>query len=340
MNHSIKNNRKVNIEILRILSMLLVMVIHYNVPINGQTSHEMLMAMPMKTLGVTILKSLSFLCVNSFILISGYFGIHWKWKSICNYLFQIFIWSIFVYFICVIVGVHCFNVKSFIHQVFFCLGYNWFFTVYLGLYMMAPVLNKFIEHVEEKQLATFLIVYLLYQTIFGYILKNRYEFNQGLTIMSFIGLYLIGSYLRKTTLGIFKLSANKNLLVYLTITFLLVIISITANFFGFNKDIFSYINPFVILQTVFLFLFFRELKIKNYEKIILFFSSSSFAGLLIHSFDGGILYNSILYKIDNTLPLPFIFTMLFIVSWFTFAVLLDKIRILIFKLSFRNIFEL
>ena len=76
MNHSIKNNRKVNIEILRILSMLLVMVIHYNVPINGQTSHEMLMAMPMKTLGVTILKSLSFLCVNSFILISGYFGIH------------------------------------------------------------------------------------------------------------------------------------------------------------------------------------------------------------------------------------------------------------------------
>ena len=73
--------------------MLMVLVIHYNVATNGQTTHEMVLTEPWKAVGVASLKSLSFICVNCFIIISGYFGIRWKWKSLCNYLFQIAFWG-------------------------------------------------------------------------------------------------------------------------------------------------------------------------------------------------------------------------------------------------------
>lgn len=85
--------RQTNIELLRIFSMLMVLVIHYNVGTNGQTTHEMVMSEPLKFVGIASLKSLSFICVNCFIIISGYFGIRWKRKSLCNYLFQIAFWG-------------------------------------------------------------------------------------------------------------------------------------------------------------------------------------------------------------------------------------------------------
>lgn len=73
--------------------MLMVLVIHYNVGTNGQTTHEMVISEPLKFVGIASLKSLSFICVNCFIIISGYFGIRWKRKSLCNYLFQIAFWG-------------------------------------------------------------------------------------------------------------------------------------------------------------------------------------------------------------------------------------------------------
>lgn len=85
--------RQTNIELLRIFSMLMVLVIHYNVATNGQTTHDMVMTEPLKAVGIASLKSLSFICVNSFIVISGYFGIRWKRKGLCNYLFQIAFWG-------------------------------------------------------------------------------------------------------------------------------------------------------------------------------------------------------------------------------------------------------
>lgn len=43
------NYRQLNIELLRIFSMLMVLVIHYNVGTNGQTTHEMVVTEPIKS---------------------------------------------------------------------------------------------------------------------------------------------------------------------------------------------------------------------------------------------------------------------------------------------------
>lgn len=326
------NTRQANIELLRIISMLLVLVIHYNVGTNGQTTHEMVMNEPLKAIGVDSLKSLSFVCVNCFIIISGYFGIRWKWKSLCNYLFQISFWGGMIHLIAVALGFSDFSMIQMLdNMALFLINGNWFFIAYLGLYMFAPLLNSFIEKVSTKELGIWVLVFYIFQTIFGYVAKNRIEFNQGLTFVSFIGLYMLGAYVRKSEIRIFKWGAWANLAVYLGIGLLCVAMSMVANYIGFSKDVYSYISPLQIIQTVYLFLFCKSLTIRNGEKIILFFSSSAFAALLMHSWDGVQIYGRGLAFIDKTLPYPFVFTICFILVFFIIACLLDKMRLFVWN---------
>lgn len=327
-----KIKRQANIELLRIISMLLVLVIHYNVGINGQTSHEMVMTQPWKAAGVASLKSLSFVCVNCFIIISGYFGIRWKWKGLFNYLFQISFWGGLVHLIAVAIG-HCdFSfIRMMNNMTLFLANGNWFFITYLGLYMFAPVLNAFIEKVTTKELGIWILVFYTFQTVFGYVIKNCQEFNQGLTFVSFIGLYFLGAFIKRSGLKCFQWKTVTNLMVYLGVGAFCVMLSMFSNYYGASKDVYSYISPLQIIQTIYLFLCCKAMVIKRGEKVILFFSSSAFAALLMHSWEGAAIYKKGLIWINNNVAFPFVMTVFYILLFFVLAVFLDKIRIWIWN---------
>lgn len=89
---TLNKKRLVNIELLRIIAMLLVLLNHstwnahfFNI---GMVHTDLLEAV-----GVLQVYGLIFVCVPCFVVISGYFGIHWKWKGLFNYLFQIGFWG-------------------------------------------------------------------------------------------------------------------------------------------------------------------------------------------------------------------------------------------------------
>ena len=258
--------RQTNIELLRIFSMLMVLVIHYNVGTNGQTTHEMVMSEPLKFVGIASLKSLSFICVNCFIIISGYFGIRWKWKSLCNYLFQIAFWGGMIHIIAVGLGMANFSIKHLAdNMLLFLVHGNWFFVSYLALYMLAPIMNAYIEKVETRQLGCMVLAFYSFQTLFGWIFKNCIEFSQGLTFVSFMGLYLLGAYLKRSDLKCFGWKSSMDLAMYAGVGAICVIISMISNYIGFEKDIYSYISPLQILQTIYLFLFFKKILLKSSE---------------------------------------------------------------------------
>lgn len=326
---SLKNNkRQVNIELLRIISMILVLLVHYNFPLNGKLSLEMYENSIMHYIGVASLCSLDFVCVNCFIIISGYFGIRWKLGGVLSYLFQISFWGGMIYLICWLLGLHNFNPMAMVKQMtLFLFGVNWFFVAYLGLYMIAPVLNAYIEKVSEKELGIFVAVFYIFQTFFGWITPECREFVSGMSFVSFAGLYLLGAYLRKSSWVIFQWEAWTNLGVYLGVGVICVIISIGSRCVGATQSIYSYISPLQIIQTIYLFLFCKALKIAKGEKIVLFFSSSAFAALLMHSWDGGDLYYKGLYWIDSNIQYPFFASILYILLFFSVACVLDKVRI-------------
>ena len=326
-----KDVRQSNIELLRILAMFMVLISHY---------------FPLRNLGNNFtngegysmftyeLNSLCIVCVNVFIIISGYFGIKWKWKSFFNYIFQVFFWVIISYVIAILfkweefdTGVLFYKIKSF-------LSYNYFILSYLGLCLFAPILNAFIDSSNEKQFRYFIIAFYLFSTIFGWILQVSPEIKEGCTYVSFMGLYLIGAYIRKNDIRLFNFSRWIDLSIYIILGFFLVLITVIAKHYGINSSPYGYLNPIVILQSIYLFLFFSKLSIQS--NVINWIASSSFAVFLFH-------YNPSIFPIykkicigiikDYTFHFPVI--VFFLIFVFIISILIDKIRIYIFNILLR-----
>lgn len=327
MAETINKKRQVNIEVLRIIAMLLVLIGHYNRPINGDVTFELMHTDVIKAIGIAEIKSWTFVCVPCFVLISGYFGIHWKWKGIFNFFFQISFWGGFIYLLTTLLGFHSFELKAFIKSMTcFLYGVNWFITAYFGLYLFAPIINSFVDNASERQMMWIVFSFFAYQTIFGWVLKIP-EFTMGMTMTSLIGYYLLGGYLKKTTMRIFQFKAIVNLSIYIGIGLFCVFLNCITKYYGIGKDVYSYISPLQVLQTVYLFLFCKNINIKHCEKVILFFSSSAFAGLLMHSWEGGAMYMAGLKWCDDNFEWSFLPCIVYIFLFFAIACSVDKIRI-------------
>lgn len=77
-----------NFELLRLISMFMVLIVHSNFQALGTpTSTDLLQTPTISTLRI-ILQSLTLVCVNIFILISGWFGIRFSYKGTLQLLFQ------------------------------------------------------------------------------------------------------------------------------------------------------------------------------------------------------------------------------------------------------------
>lgn len=288
------------------------------------------------------LRSLAFVGVNCFILISGYFGISWKWKSFSNLIFRILFWSlvsfILIFALTPLIFGEPFNYPGAVLGNIWTL--RWFIGAYLCLYLFAPVLNKFIQSTSQKDLGLFLIAFYVASTIFGWILKSH-EFNEGMSMLHLSGLYLIGAYIKRYKLPVLQYKAVSDLAIYFIIGFVLLIGGSLAYYVGFTKSIYGYTNPLVVIQSIFLFLFFSKLKVKNIKAINLF-AASAFSVYLFHT---DICSRPLWYKICNVindqgvfLSLPLI--LFFFIGIFTICVALDWIGSQIFNFSYGKLFNL
>lgn len=316
--------RNSNIELLRIISMLLVLLIHFS-SVHLMPSPESLTTDTANTILNLGLRSISFVCVNCFILISGYFGIRWKIRSFSNLIFQILFWLavgvVFAKFIGINYDGHIVNA---------CLSMingRWFIPAYISLYVVAPLLNAFIEKSNTKQLLRYIIIFYIFSTVYGYFMFSK-EFNGGMSLISLIGIYLTGSYLHREDKVFTKLNSWSWLGLYLACALLLIVGSIGLLKLNISSLIFGYLNPVIILQSVFLFMFFERLNIGKHRWIN-FIAASAFAVYLFH-------FHPMIYgKYQETCRLlidetsAWLTVPLFFIAIFAFCVIVDRIRILI-----------
>lgn len=260
--------------------MLLILLVHY-IPTRSAITPSNFRLDIWGTIINIELKSLAFVCVNCFILISGYFGIRFKFKSFGSLLFQTAFWGvacIMIALYCPLVNVPQFNViRAFIES----LTWGWFVKGYIILFILSPVLNAFISSTDAKSLGKYLIVFYLLSTIGGYFLGFP-DFRKGMSALSLIGIYMTGAYLHKDGIhNLFKRSKNFNLAMYLIGGGILLIINVLLLNFGISTSPYGYLNPVIILMSVFLFLYFKGLNIGN-SRLINFFSASAFSIYLFH----------------------------------------------------------
>lgn len=269
--------RQSNIELLRILAMFLVLVVHAAFFSTGHPSAEEFYCNPIASFTRTAFESVSIVCVNVFILISGWFGIKPSVKGLSNFLFQCAFFLFGIYTFLVLTR----NVSLSLMGIAgcFCLTHwNWFIKAYVALYLLAPILNIFIEKTSKKQFKSTLTAFFIFQTIWGWSGAARFiEF--GYSCFSFIGLYLLARYLKIYGAG--KLS-NWGGASYIVMAVLNTIGYYINVRFHILPDIYAYINPMVIFGSLGLLLFFDRVRIKP-NKTINWIAKSAFAVFLLHT---------------------------------------------------------
>ena len=146
--------RQSNFELLRIVAMFLVLIIHANFySINPPTNEEIL-GHPLSSMMRYVVESLALVCVNVYIIISGYFGIKLKPKSILNFIFMILFWKIIINIGFIIAGCsglidNHLGIGNFLQ---FCIpGYDdWFVMSYLILLFLLLFSMHLSKNLQQK----------------------------------------------------------------------------------------------------------------------------------------------------------------------------------------------
>ncbi|MBO6255154.1 MAG: hypothetical protein J6O49_16150 [Bacteroidaceae bacterium] len=129
--------RQSNIELCRLFSILLVMLVHSTTQSLGRDV----------SLGVNLLTGFSVIGVNVFVLITGYFSTMPKKSSIVNLAFICLFWMA----IRVTCRYLCDEPVTF-KYLFFITSSNWFIASYIGLLFLAPILNVACNTLSKRQL--------------------------------------------------------------------------------------------------------------------------------------------------------------------------------------------
>lgn len=268
--------RQGNIELLRIVCMLFVLIIHFNLNVILRNENTSVL---MNNIALVV-NSFVVVAVNCFILISGYFSIRLKIRSLVSFLFQVEFCSLIAVAIFLWLKMSQHESVTIGYVVWVLLPFNapnlWFVPCYFLLMLASPLLNLLCE---KRWLHTFALCSGLLCIVFCY----RVFGYQGLSFYQFVVLYLLGRYIRLMKIEELRLKRNLWLLIYffsVVVTFSLTYSWVQRGHDVSDKIMYAYSSPWVILSSVMFFLFFLTLNIQ--KKWILWISPSVFSVYLLH----------------------------------------------------------
>lgn len=324
--------RQSNIELLRMLAMFLVLLVHADFFSIGMPSKTDIQTDTLDSILRIFFEALSIVCVNVFVLISGWFGIRPNLKGISSFIFQCLFFLIGLYVVTLLIGTSTLSLKG-IAGCFAATKLNWFIKAYLLLYILSPVLNAFIEHADRKIFRNILIAFFAFTCTYGWIGAAEFMMG-GYTTLFFIGLYLLARYIRIYQPKFARFNFSTDLMIYIfTSCFVTVASVIPPLLAGRNiQPWWNYIAPTTIIGAVYLLLAFTKLKIQS--KFVNWCGASCFAVFLLHTnpntfwhFKDLFIY---LYSKYNTLEFWGI-TFIILVAIFFLAILIDQIRIILWN---------
>lgn len=275
-----KPERQSNLELLRIMAMLMILIIHadygsLSIPTQADFNQNFVSSATR-----VFFESFGVFGVNIFVAISGWFLIKSSVKRVSKFLFQCLFFSIGIYVVCLAYGFVNFSIEGL--EIAVLLRSYWFVLSFLALLILSPIINSFLEISTEKQIRCFLIAFYLFQTI--YTKDNAATFiNQGYSTFSFIGIYVLSNYARKYISS--KLTqANVAILVGIC-----VVLNFGLGLFGplsgiamFTSFMMNYCNPLIVIGSVAAVMLFSKINITT-NRFINFVSASAFTVYLLHS---------------------------------------------------------
>lgn len=336
--------RQSNIELLRNISMFMILVIHANFVSLPKIGYEELVSNTTSSVFRFLIESLGVVAVNVFVFISGWFGINTRKKSILAFIYLILFYLGGGGILFILLGQASFSLHGLL-GVFQLTPNDWFIKSYFVLMIIAPILNAYTKNVNEITQRYVMISFFLFEAIYGWAAGGRRFFVDGYGPLHFIGLYITAQYIHNQIQGgttpkyirkLFQLPKWADMTFFLVLACINTLLVVTGSMYlgsteGIRGLVFAYSNPLVILGALFLLLFFSKLKMP-YVKTINWLGASSFAVYLFHSeptirshfFTPQVQY---LYGANNGLAC-IILIFLFLLIIYLVSVLIDQLRIL------------
>lgn len=286
-----KVKRLDNIELLRIIAMLMVVTLHFIG--RGMGGGGNIKAFSSTYFLVSFWDGVCIISVNVYVLISGYFLIdsHFKSRKLLNLVIQVLTYSLGFYLLFVLLKLVPFNMQELIKAAFPLLTYQyWFASAYVGMYLFFPFLNIGLKAMNEKQHRTLCFILFCLFTLY---LPSKALVVNGYSIMWMISLYVFGSYLKLYYKPSGKVSW-KLIIFYIIPTVLLPCTRFGIDFVGtilsrdltvYSKFFYKNNSVFVCVSAIAFIMIFLNIKINGYilQRIIRTVAPLTFGVYLVHN---------------------------------------------------------
>ncbi len=334
-----KNERNYSLDLLRIIAMLMIVILHF-LSKSGTLDYTQVFSVNNNI--AWILESCCIVAVNCYVLISGYFSVNSKLKirRIINIWGKVIFYSMTIGLILLISGNADIGIKNLLYTFLPTIskGY-WFISVYIVMSILSPFYNLLISTLKKNQYRILLFIMIIIFCIIPSFLPTKFmvDISGGTGIVWFTTLYFIAGYIR------LHISSDRNirkpLLKYFAFSLLIYFLR-TASVYvllKYNKELiiatkwFSYNSIFVLLASLYLFLYFKNLKLKNTKviSIIKRISPYTLGVYLIHEQPllSKILYTKI-WHINEIINNWYIIFAVLIEAFITFiiCILIDALR--------------
>lgn len=335
------NARNYGIDLLRMVSMFMIVILH----ICGQGGVYKKATFLTDTYEMAwLLEIMAFCSVDCFAIISGFIGAESNFRLSkfiqlwCQVVFYtLSITAIFNYFC-----PHEIVLENWLNAILpITRSQYWYFRAYAGMYFLCPYLNKLLNALKEREMVVLgLGVFIIFSVYPSLVCKDAFWTQEGNSVFGLILFYLIGGIIRRLKNRI-KLKKSKCILIYIVcvtigwgwkyIVEYLKIENIEPNMFMRNTAVTTVISAIALVICFGQMNFRKEVA----RRTISIGGKTAFSVYLIHThlliYDG-ILDDRFIYMVSYS-PIRLLFELLLVASGiYILCTLIDILRIQIFKL--------
>ena len=188
-----KKQRNSNVEILRIVAMLMIVASHYSH--HGGIDFSQISS----SINYLILKTITLgnLGVDVFVLLFGYYSVsreHVELRKVFMLWSQVFTYSFLIFWGAILLGVIDFSFSAFVKSILPTIfSKYWFFTAYIVFLLLSPYINKMLKALTRKEYELLLIIMLIIWCIIPTIFSRV---PSGDAFAIFLLLYALGAYFK------------------------------------------------------------------------------------------------------------------------------------------------
>lgn len=340
-NETAKKTRSSNLELYRIVCMIMI-VAHHFVVNSGLITDEGGALATDHTSGnsifLVIFGAWGKTGINCFLMITGYFMCTSRitMRKFLKLMGQVYFYKLLLFPILLIAGYEMLSPQRLIKLMMPTWGFNDnFLGCFIGFWLTIPFLNILIHNINEKEHKCLLILMLTMYTLLGSVPSFNVTFNY---VTWFGIIYFIASYIRLYPLPIFNRRGLWGWLTLFCTTF--AVISILAQRFVVGElAILGYFfvadsnKLFAVAIAICSFMWFKNMNIR-YSKVINAFGAGTFGVLLIHANSEAMrtwLWKDTVDVVGHYMALTtvelVIFSITIVLAVFVICNLIDQIRI-------------